>query len=327
MGRLARRWQRRLTAAALLAATATPAAAQSSGEGAIFLLRPVGARSVGVGQSSSARRDGVEAAWINPAAVAGLRNREVALFYSQDFFATANAVAIAFPSVLGGTIVAAGEVQDFGAQEVTGEPGSPPQGTLLPRALIVTGSYASRLTRVLRVGVALKLVQLRLDCTGACNIGREVAQTHALDGGAQWDLLANGGATLAVSVRHVGRSLRAGQDERDRLPTRFQVGVAMRYPIPERYRDILFGTLSADLVQATHNDARQLRLGADLSWEGRAFIRAGYVFATTVDETGGPSLGLGILSGNLQVDIARVFTGFSTDAGQAPTYLSILLRL
>ena len=63
------------------------------------------------------------------------------------------------------------------------------------------------------------------------------------------------------------------------------------------------------------------RLGADLSWQKRLHLRGGYIF--DVGEAGGPSLGVGLSAGSLNVDIARLFEGLSADAGQAPTYLSL----
>jgi hypothetical protein len=268
----------------------------------------------------------VESIWTNPAGLSGSAPAELAILHSQDFFATANAIAVALPAILKGNLVAAAEVHDFGAQEVTGEPGSPPLGTILPRAVVLDASYAAGLGRSVRLGVSLKLVQLRLDCSGSCNIRSEVSQTKALDAGIQWDLGNEEQITVGASVRHLGEPLHAGGGTQDELPTRVQVGVAMRYPVPVRYRELVSGAISADFVQGARDRSRQLRLGGDLAWENHAFIRAGYVFAEGSGETSGPALGLGIISGSLHVDIARIFSGFSTDAGQAPTYLSILLR-
>jgi hypothetical protein len=64
-----------------------------------------------------------------------------------------------------------------------------------------------------------------------------------------------------------------------------------------------------------------MRVGADASWRRRLHLRAGYVFETS--DGSGPSLGLGYDGSNLVFDLARVFEGFSADAGRAPTYFSV----
>jgi hypothetical protein len=65
------------------------------------------------------------------------------------------------------------------------------------------------------------------------------------------------------------------------------------------------------------------RLGAALSWRQRAHLRGGYVFESANEDSGGPSMGLGLATSNLRLDIATIFEGFSTDAGKRPTYVSL----
>jgi hypothetical protein len=50
-------------------------------------------------------------------------------------------------------------------------------------------------------------------------------------------------------------------------------------------------------------------------------LRGGYVFEKS--EVSGPSVGFGISVGGLFIDLARLFEGFSPDASQAPTYVSL----
>src|SRR5688572_6430144 len=63
-------------------------------EGALFLLLPIGARTVGTGQAAVASRPGSEAAWWNPSALARLEKREVALHHGQSIFGTSDAVSV-----------------------------------------------------------------------------------------------------------------------------------------------------------------------------------------------------------------------------------------
>ena len=81
--------------------------------------------------------------------------------------------------------------------------------------------------------------------------------------------------------------------------------------------------VSADLTDGLNIENPLPRLGAEFIWQKRAFVRGGYVFDAARSESGGPTLGLGFSRNNLVLDLARVFTGFSADAGQAPTFLSL----
>ena len=40
-------------------------------------------------------------------------------------------------------------------------------------------------------------------------------------------------------------------------------------------------------------------------------------------ESAGPSMGVGLATNNLRLDIATIFEGFSSDAGKRPTYVSL----
>jgi hypothetical protein len=111
----------------------------------------------------------------------------------------------------------------------------------------------------------------------------------------------------------------------DPLPTRVQLGVLFRYPLPERYAAAADLNMSVDVIDGLHIDSPLPRLGVEFVWQKRAFLRGGYVFDSAESEAGGPTLGLGFSRNNLVLDLARVFTGFSADAGQAPTFLSLRL--
>jgi hypothetical protein len=61
----------------------------------------------------------------------------------------------------------------------------------------------------------------------------------------------------------------------------------------------------------------------DIAFRERFHIRGGYAVEASQSEAGGPSIGLGLSTGNLVFDVARILTGLSADAGKAPTYLSL----
>jgi hypothetical protein len=292
-------------------------------EGGAFLLRPVGARAVGLGHAVVARHDGSEGLWWNPAALAASNRREVSIHHSQDFFATGDALTLILPSTLLGVFAIAADLQNYGEQENTTDPTLPSTGTVLTRSFVLSASYAASIGRRASTGVAFKVVQMRVDCTGPCDFPNEVAQTFAIDAGAQADLGPARRVTVGASVRNMGLALQVQDSpQSDPLPTRVQLGVAYRYPLPERYATDAELNLSADVIDDLHIDNPAPRVGAEFVWQKKAFVRGGYIFESNA-EAGGPTLGLGFARNNLVIDLARVFTGFSADAGQAPTFLSL----
>jgi hypothetical protein len=323
-----RRWRRVVIAGlSVLLPVGTRAQSEVSVEGGLFLLRPIGARAVGVGQAVVARADGSESAWWNPAGLAAMTRREVAIHHSQDFFATGDAISVIIPSSLLGVIGLSADIEDFGEEENTTTPGAPPNGTILPRSFVLSASYATPIGNHLRTGVAFKVVQLRLDCTGPCDLPTSVAQTFALDAGVQYTFGREKRLTLGASVRNLGLPLQVEDSpQADPLPSRVEIGMEYQLPLPERASHDAAIDVSLDLIDGLHIRSPLPRVGAEFIWQKRAFVRAGYVFESSASDASGPSLGLGIVSRNFIIDIARVFTGFSADAGQAPTYLSLRIE-
>ena len=324
--RRSKRWQWAALAGVLDVVLSLNAGAQRdvSAEGAIFLLRPIGARAVGIGHAVVARHDGSETLWWNPAGLAAVTRREIAIHHSQDFIATGDAISFILPSSLLGVIGIAADIQDYGPQENTPPSGEPSVGTILPRSFVFSATYATPIGARLRSGVAFKVVQLRFDCSGPCQLPTGVAQTVALDAGVQYSIGRAGRLSLGASVRNVGLPLQVEDSpQADPLPSRVQLGAQYRIPVPARYVENTEVNVSMDIVDGLEVAAPLPRIGAEFVWKKRAFVRGGYVVEPSGSGAGGPSLGLGIVSRNVIIDIARVFTGYSADAGQAPTYLSL----
>ena len=87
---------RRIACAAVLCATPAISHAQGglSTEGALFLLVPVGARAVGLGQAVVASDLGAESIWANPAGLARLTKNELSINHSQTIVATGDALNV-----------------------------------------------------------------------------------------------------------------------------------------------------------------------------------------------------------------------------------------
>ena len=64
----------------------------------------------------------------------------------------------------------------------------------------------------------------------------------------------------------------------------------------------------------------ETRLGVDVGYQRMVRVRAGYAFVQ--DGLSGPSVGLGIESGSLGVDLARAFLTGSDLQADSPTFFS-----
>src|SRR3712207_1377229 len=129
---------------ALLALLALPGvrpepvqAQEVADEGALFLLLPIGARSVGRGQAVVASRDGgTEAVWWNPSGLASITRTEAAIHHSQSLFGTGDALTLAVPSAVLGVVAASANVLTLAETPVTDTLGGPDLGTAVTRGIV-----------------------------------------------------------------------------------------------------------------------------------------------------------------------------------------------
>ena len=316
----------RLYLAALLASLAAiPARAQPAGlttEGAPFLLLPVGARAVGMGQALVADQPGTEAIWWNPAGLARSERREIAVHHYETIIGTGDAVSILIPSSLLGVFSASLYALDFGDFPVTDESGTQ-IGSIVTRNIVYGASYATPIGARINAGITFKIVQFRVDCSAGCE--SQAGTSSALDVGAQYDLGFVAPVSIGVAVRNMGAPLQVSDSEQaDPLPARIQIGVMYRVPGMERVAPETELHLTGDVLDRLKMESPAPRVGAALSWRQRAHLRGGYVFESANSaESAGPSMGLGLATNNLRLDIATIFEGFSTDAGKRPTYVSL----
>jgi hypothetical protein len=308
-----------------LAASAAPLGAQGglSTEGALFLLVPVGARTVGMGQATVTAEAGTESLWGNPAGIARLTKREAALHYSRTVVANGSVVGLVYPAGQAGVLAFGAQLYDYGAQEFTDQVGT--VGELLPRSVVVAATYAATLGRALRAGVTYKLVQSRLDCTGPCgSISTFNASTNGFDAGVQYQSQRADSLSVGFALRQMGLKLQVNDEaQSDPLPTRLLLGVGARVPSVAAALAGAELRWTAEVVNRTSLDDPAVRLGGELELQRQFFLRAGYASGT--GDASGPAFGLGFVRGALRIDFARVFGGFSSDAGEPPTFLSLRL--
>jgi hypothetical protein len=293
--------------------------------GALFLLFPVGAQAVAMGQTAAALEGRGEAAFWNPAGLATLEHPELALNSAGLAAGATHAVTIYFPSglgVLGGAVY----LVDYGDLERTDSGGST-IARVAPRNLEFLASYATALAGSFALGINYKLVEFVVECSGDCSdlpSGRGV--THALDLGGQVAVGPGGALRVGIAVRNVGFKLQVNnRDQADALPARLVVGATYRVLLPGPVGTGGGGRLDlrvaadVDSPWGSYGDSR-MRVGVDLGYQRLVRLRGGYAFVR--DGLSGPSVGMGVTSGSIGVDLARTFLTGSELVAQSPTFFS-----
>ncbi|MBV6521010.1 MAG: hypothetical protein MNPFHGCM_01131 [Gemmatimonadaceae bacterium] len=324
--RRSRRWSCVLSAALFLIGPGRASAQASTGtEGAVFLLLPVGARATSLGEAVVASRNPSEAIWWNPAAVGTATHRQVAVHHSNSFVGTGDAVSLIVPSDVLGVLGVEFNILDYGEQQNRDGAGNL-LGTLLPRSFVVGATYGTLIGASAGVGLTFKLIQMRADCTGSCQLPSFSATTYAVDLGTQYDFGKHAPVTVGASIRNIGLPFQINDEaQSDPLPHRVQVGAEYRWTPPPSVADSVEVRASLDVLGGLDFGSPRPRIGGELAWRRRAFARAGYIASQPGSENGGPSIGFGYVSGRFAIDLGRVLTGFSADANMAPTSLSLRL--
>jgi hypothetical protein len=231
-----------------------------------------------------------------------------------------------FPSrgigVLGGAVY----LVDYGDLERTDENGNT-IARIAPRNFEFLASYATQLAGSFVFGLSYKLVQFRVDCSGDCtNFPVGHGTTHAIDLGGQFRVGPGGPLRVGVAVRNIGFKLQVqNKPQADPLPAR--VGIGAQYSIlfptregaaPGEHFDLL---VAADVDSPWgHQGQSELRFGFDVGYQRLVRVRAGYAFVQ--DGLSGPSVGLGVESGSIGVDLARTFLTGSDLIIENPTFFS-----
>ncbi len=309
---------------AVTAGLSAPLPAQNTSDGALFLLLPVGAQTVGMGQATVAEQLGSEAIWSNPAGFARAEKREAAIHHSETVAARGDVATFLAPIRHIGAFALSVNLLDFGNQQIT-DGGGNPVGLVLPRNILVAGSFAAAIGSRTNLGMTYKRLQYRVDCSGQCgNVATFTAASSAVDFGAQYLLPSPTPIRLGAAIRNVGTKLQVNDGEQaDPLPTRIEVGISWQLAFVEKYVSDVDVRVAGDVVSDTNADDPSGRLGVDLTYQKTIHLRGGYI----ANDTDGAhaAVGFGLGTGRLVFDIARTFGGLSEDAGKTPTYVSLKL--
>lgn len=313
---------------ARLSGQAATDVSQVQNSGALFLLFPVGAQVVGMGQTAGALDGRGEAAFGNPAGLATLPMGEFALHSANLAAGTSSALTVFFPSrrigVLGGAVY----LVDYGDEDVNDSTGTT-IARVAPRNLEVLAAYATELTATFAVGITYKLVEFRVDCSGDCRqVPGRVGVTHAIDIGGQFTVGPRGALRVGIAVRNVGFQLQVNNHgEADPLPARVVLGAI--YSV--NFRPLAGGgggdrfdvRFAADVDSPWGQvGSPQMRVGVDVGYQRLVRVRGGYAFSGSGTGLSGPSVGLGITSGAIGVDLARPFLQGSGLVTPNPTFIS-----
>jgi hypothetical protein len=311
----------------LLASAAGRGRAQTTGtiEGGAFLLLPVGARATALGQAAAAEGGTTEALFWNPAGLADIRHTELALHHYAAFFGNGDAFVLAVPANGLGVFTVGAYVVDYGEQEVPGSLGGPIVGLITARNVALEASYATGIFGGLTAGIAYKLVQFRVDCSGDCGgVPTAVGTTHAIDIGVRYALPTAIPIVLGATIRNLGFKFQVNnQAQADPLPTRLQVGVAFVALRPAAGMDGLDVRVLADLqgVVGQGDLAPTGLLGVESGYHETLRVRFGYAFLDT--QSRGPSLGLGMKVGRVGIDLAKTFYSADAIGEQDPFHVSM----
>jgi hypothetical protein len=306
----------------------------SGGEGALFLLLPVGAQAVSLGRAMTAV-EGSEGVFWNPAGLASVGRNLFVVSRGEQVAGTATALSGLFTRPGLGTAGASYLLLDVGDQEVTDELGNV-LGTVSVRNHLGVVSGAARLTNALSAGVSFKVVQFRYGCRGTmCRDRGTTATTYAFDAGLQGSPLE--WLRVGAMVAHVGPRLQVlNAEQADPLPARMRL--AASYDVVHFFTDSDgFGGWLAVEVQDRLRDpgVPSLYLGMEFTagTTDALYLRAGYVLSDLADRLqaadpeDGARVGLGIQYGRLGMSIAKSLAVSTLTGETEPVHVTLSIGL
>lgn len=309
--------------------------ATAQNNGAADLLFPIGARVTGTGQASVAE-PGADGVWWNPAGLARMTKPEFNLDHFSTFAVpSGDAISLVLPVSVVGVFGIGARYFSFCPDCESTDGSAQATGIAALTSVVVSASFAASFGPRLSAGITGRVYQYSTNCTGVCNGAfantTAPSTTGMIDVGLQYRPSATSPLQLGASLSNLGSSLQINnQSQADPLPTRVHLGLSYT-PTSASWDPALHVRLMSELVATPSFGAEQeVHAGADVSYtSGKTMLslRGGYVYQQTASSTGGPSLGFGIASGRVQLDVARIFDSVSSGLGNPPTYISIRVGL
>ena len=291
-----------------------------AGEGALFLLLPVGARGVGLGRAMTALAN-EEAAFWNPAGLAEQRRRSVLIYRGSQLAGDATAVSVLLPWERVGTFGASYLLLDIGDQALRDEFGNA-LGRISVRNHAGLLSYAAAFPGRIYAGINVKLVQFRVACRGQCPDLDTTSSAYAIDAGIQAEPFTRIPLRFGWMIAHAGTEFQVVNDEQsDPLPTRLRLAVA--YDVLGRLEE---NGLALWLTLETEDRARDpgspsLYAGLNFSAADLFYVRTGYV-GGKLDQTNGASVGLGFRFDRFDLNLAKSLTRSVVTGASQPLHVT-----
>jgi hypothetical protein len=191
----------------------------------LFLLLPIGGRGVGLGRSMTAFKT-AEAAFWNPAGLAGTTTSQLYVFRGTTLAGEQTAASFAFGSPGVGSAAISYQLLDVGDAPFTNETGQVVgEGTVRSHQAIAT--LATPLGPKVDAGLNFRLIHYRQSCRGQCTDAGLSATSYAVDIGAQFAPLATQPLRIGAMIAHAGPDLQfRNAEQADPLPTRIRVAAA-----------------------------------------------------------------------------------------------------
>ena len=318
---------------ALLAGLSAPARALAQGEPepeqsrecCLLLLVPVGARASAVGGTLTARA-GPDAAFMNPAGLAGLPSSTFVVHHSDMSLAAQIDAFSLLLTPFGSTIGVSYQLFDKGDIQTT-TPTGEVVGELALRDHLLVASFATAVGGGVSGGLSYKVFQQRIDCTGDCGGEESSGTTQAVDVGVRYTPRWLPELELGVAALNVGFPLQiVNEAQADAFPARLHVGVG--YDVLGAFReDSLLGLrVLVDLRDSLREPGRELvpSYGLEFDMQRIIFLRAGYAPGEGLGT--GAAVGVELRYDRFDVALARSFVNSSLEADTEPFQVSFGLN-
>ena len=291
-----------------------------AGEGALFLLLPVGAQGVGLGRAMTALAT-EEAAFWNPAGLAQQKERTAMVYRGSQLAGDATALSVLLPWERVGTFGASYLLLDIGDQALRDDFGNV-LGRISVRNHAGMVSYAAAFPGRIYAGINVKLVQFRVACRGQCPDLDTTSSAYAVDAGIQAEPFRRIPLRLGWMIAHAGTEFQViNEEQSDPLPTRLRFAVA--YDV---LRHLEEDAVALWLTVETEDRARDpgspsLYAGLNLSAADLFYVRAGYV-GGKLDQTNGASVGLGFRVDRFYLNLAKSLTRSIVTGASQPLHVT-----
>ncbi len=297
----------------------------SANEGALFLLLPVGAQAVGVGRAMTSVST-QEAAFWNPAGLAGVDGSRVLLYRGEHLVGDATAISGLVSLGSRGRAALSYQLLDVGSQDLTDAQGNV-LGSISVRSHQGIASGAARLSSAVDVGLNLKFVQFGLSCRGQCPEATVSSSTYAVDLGVQASPLEGRPLRLGAMVAHLGPRLHVVDSEKsDPLPSRIRISAGyevMNHMLPDEGFRLWIRAEVEERWNGSQGDPA-VYLGSEFSaGDGDMLhLRGGYILggATQADAA---AVGFGLRYERFELGIARSLARSNLATGSEPVHVTL----